>query len=72
MRKVQEAKLRDELRFYKGKYPCKILQRDKKKALVMWLCCCDVVGNKELGYKSVSIFDIDVINSMRLLHEYKS
>jgi len=69
---INEAKLKGELRFYKGKYACKILDRAKKKALVMWLCSCDVVGNKELGYKSVSVFDIDIINYMRLLHyEYK-
>ena len=69
---IQGTKINDKLRFYKGKYACKILHKGKKKALVMWLCSCDVVGNKELGYKSVSVFDIDIINYMRLLHyEYK-
>lgn len=67
-----EIRLGGKIRFYKGKYPCKILCKGKKKALVLWLCFCDVVGSKELGYKSVQIFDVDIINSMRLLHEYKS
>ena len=72
LKKIQEAKIKKELRFYKGKYPCKILHKGKKKILVMWLCCCDVVGNKKLGYKSVYVFDIDIINYRRLLHyEYK-
>ena len=73
LKKIQEAKLKKELRFYKGKYPCKILHKGKKKALVMWLCGCDKVGSKKLGYKSVLPLDVDIINSMRLLsYEYKS
>lgn len=71
IKKRQEAKLEREFRLYKGKYPCKILFKGKKKALVMWLCSCDVVGNKKIGYKSISVFDIDVINSMRLLEREK-
>ena len=69
IRKKQEAKLKKTLRFYKGKYPCEVLHRGKKKALVMWLCYCDVVGSKKLGYKTVHIFDKDIINSMRLLEK---
>jgi len=72
LKKAQEKHIKQTTRFYKGKYPCVILDKGKKKALVLWLCSCDVVGNKELGYKSVRIFDTDIINYMRLLHyEYK-
>ena len=63
--------IKGTIRYYKGKYPCTILDKGKKKALVLWLCCCDVVGSKKLGYKSVQVFDVDIINSMRLLYEYK-
>ena len=57
------------MRYYKGKYPCVILHKGKKKALVLWLCNCKKVGNKKLGYKEVNRFDIDIINSMRLLQK---
>ena len=71
-KEIQEKHIKQTNRFYKGKYPCAILDKGKKKALVLWLCNCDKVGSKKLGYKSVKIFDMDIINSMRLLHEYKS
>lgn len=57
------------MRYYKGKYPCIILHKAYPKALVMWLCNCKIVGNKELGYKEVNRFDIDIINYIRLLYK---
>jgi len=59
------------IRYYKGKIKCQIIHKGKKKALVKWLESCNIVGNKELGYKKVKTNDKDIICSMRLLNKNK-
>ena len=47
------------VRYYMGRHSILILHRVKKKVLIMHLEC-GYVGNKDLGYKNVKPFDMDI------------
>lgn len=66
----KELPIDQAIRYYMGRHKIIIIEKDKKKALIMHLED-GYVGNKDLGYKKVKNLDRDVV-PMRILYKRKN